>query len=67
MPLIHFLNVKDGDCSIIQHYSGRATVIDVCNAVKPDVQFYETKILQEREYSQKMRGTGNFNQKRISR
>jgi len=32
MALIHFLNVKQGDCSIIEHNSGRVTVIDVCNA-----------------------------------
>jgi beta-lactamase superfamily II metal-dependent hydrolase len=32
MPIVHFLNVEDGDCSIIQHVSERVTVIDVCNA-----------------------------------
>ena len=32
MAMIHFLNVKEGDCSIIQHNSGHVTVIDVCNA-----------------------------------
>lgn len=32
MGLIHFLNVKEGDCNIIKHDSGRITVIDVCNA-----------------------------------
>jgi competence protein ComEC len=32
VPTIHYLNVKQGDCSIIQHYSKRTTVIDVCNA-----------------------------------
>ncbi|HEU0049883.1 MAG TPA: hypothetical protein VFQ43_20005 [Nitrososphaera sp.] len=32
MPQIHFLNVKDGDCNVVQHYSGHVTVIDVCNA-----------------------------------
>lgn len=32
MALIHFLNVKEGDCNIIKHDSGRITVIDVCNA-----------------------------------
>lgn len=32
MPTIHFLNVNEGDCSIIEHYSGHKTVIDVCNA-----------------------------------
>lgn len=36
MPTIHFLNVKEGDCSIIEHYSGHKTVIDVCNATPPD-------------------------------
>ena len=32
MATIHFLNVKQGDCSIIQHNSDRVSVIDVCNA-----------------------------------
>ena len=32
----HFLNVKDGDCSVIEHGSGHVSVIDVCNARKPD-------------------------------
>ena len=32
MARIHFLNVKEGDCSIIQHNTGRVSVIDVCNA-----------------------------------
>jgi competence protein ComEC len=31
-PIVHFLNVKEGDCNIIQHMSGHTTVIDVCNA-----------------------------------
>lgn len=30
--LFHFLNVKDGDCSVIEHPSGHVSVIDVCNA-----------------------------------
>ena len=38
MATIHFLNVKQGDCSVISHNSGRVTVIDVCNAKPPDVQ-----------------------------
>lgn len=32
MPVIHFLNVLEGDCNIIQHDSGRLTVMDVSNA-----------------------------------
>lgn len=30
MARVHFLTVGDGDCSIIQHNSGRVTVIDIC-------------------------------------
>jgi beta-lactamase superfamily II metal-dependent hydrolase len=32
MPIIHFLNVLEGDCNIIQHDSGRISVIDISNA-----------------------------------
>lgn len=32
MGVLHFLDVGQGDCSIIQHASGRTTVIDVCKA-----------------------------------
>src|SRR5438045_2107068 len=32
MAVIHFLNVLEGDCNIIQHDSGRLSVIDVSNA-----------------------------------
>jgi len=31
MPTVHFVNVSPGDCSIIQHASGRATIIDICD------------------------------------
>ena len=30
MPRIHFLNVKQGDCIVLEHNSGRTTVFDVC-------------------------------------
>ncbi len=30
MPRVHFLNVGKGDCSIIEHFSGRVTMIDIC-------------------------------------
>lgn len=32
MSVIHFLNVKDGDCTWIKHEDGKITVMDVCNA-----------------------------------
>lgn len=28
---IHFLNVLNGDCTIIEHETGRVSVIDICN------------------------------------
>lgn len=36
MSVIHFLNVLEGDCNILQHDSGRVTVIDVSNASNSD-------------------------------
>jgi competence protein ComEC len=42
MSIIHFLNVLDGDCNIIQHDSGRTTVIDVSNATN-DIDTPEEK------------------------
>lgn len=35
MGVLHFLNVGQGDCSIIEHASGRISVIDVCKARAP--------------------------------
>ena len=32
MARFHFLNVKNGDCSIIEHDSGHVSIVDVCNA-----------------------------------
>jgi competence protein ComEC len=61
MPRVHFLNVKNGDCSIIQHGSGHVTVIDVCNAYIETVQ-QEASSRALRSLSEK--GVlGNFNQK----
>lgn len=30
MARIHFLNVNEGDCSIIQHENGNVSMIDIC-------------------------------------
>lgn len=30
MSRIHFLNVDEGDCSIIEHGNGKVTMIDIC-------------------------------------
>jgi competence protein ComEC len=31
MPAVHFLNVGNGDCIVIQHGSGRVSMIDICS------------------------------------
>ena len=60
MPIIHFLNVKQGDCSIIEHGSGRVTVIDVCNAGPIDI-VSETV---DASFAKREKGiAGNFKQK----
>jgi beta-lactamase superfamily II metal-dependent hydrolase len=61
MATIHYLNVKEGDCSVIKHNSGHVSVIDVCNA-KPTERLTEalTATLAKAE-----RGiSGNFQQKK---
>lgn len=61
MPVVHFLNVREGDCSIIQHGSGRVTVIDVCNARKETPE--EAMLRAVRAMLEKAAGSGNLNQK----
>ncbi len=61
MPKIHFLNVKEGDCSIVEHYSGHKTVIDVCNAKR--VEAVDEALMAAMAKSE--RGiSGNFQQKK---
>jgi len=59
--VFHFLNVKEGDCSIIQHESGHVSVIDVCTARKDVNQEQINAILSLIE---KAGISGNFQQKR---
>ena len=61
MPTIHFLNVKEGDCSVIEHSSRRVSVIDVCNA-KPS-NSAESKSEMARAGLATRAVQGNFNQK----
>ncbi len=48
MSVIHFLNVLEGDCNIIQHDSDRVTVIDVSNAYN-DIDTEEEKKVKASE------------------
>ena len=61
MSIIHFLNVKDGDCSVIQHSTNHVSVIDVCNAFKVEEEPREMS-LAERNI-RKSGVLGNFNRK----
>lgn len=61
MATIHFLNVKEGDCSVIQHNSGHTSVIDVCNAKA--VEPLQEALLSQ--WAKSERGiSGNFQQKK---
>jgi competence protein ComEC len=60
MATIHYLNVKQGDCSVIEHNTGHVSVIDVCNA-KPTDRLMETL---SAGLAKAERGiSGNFQQK----
>lgn len=58
----HFLNVKNGDCSVIEHGSGHVSVVDVCNARHPSVDD-TVRSLQWKLAANRGRVQGNFNQK----
>lgn len=60
MAVVHYLNVNQGDCSVIQHASDHVSVIDVCNARKPADQQREAKLQKLLESGV----LGNFNQKK---
>ena len=54
MPVIHFLNVLEGDCNIIQHDSKRVTVIDVSNAYN-DIDTEAEKAVKQSEMRKLMK------------
>jgi competence protein ComEC len=64
MSTIHFLNVLQGDCNIIEHSnSKRVTVIDVCNADSDGI--YEHADLRNAIYEDVSDNTtGNYGQKK---
>ncbi|OPY57493.1 MAG: ComEC family competence protein [Pelotomaculum sp. PtaU1.Bin035] len=57
MSTIHFLNVKEGDCTWIKHNSGRISLIDVFNASKVE------EVKKEAIFEAAQRVRGNFGQK----
>src|SRR5689334_881186 len=68
MATIHFLNVLDGDCNIIQHDTKRVSVIDISNAYNKDDSDEEKAAKQVKEIVIKKTnfvpdGKINYNQK----
>lgn len=61
MSIVHFLNVRDGDCSVIQHNSDHVSVIDVCNAFKVEEEPLRLSMLES--YATKAAVSGNFSRK----
>jgi competence protein ComEC len=69
MSRIHFLNVLEGDCNIIQHDNGHTTVMDVSNASNDHWTLkeqqvrnsLERKLMENRNYVPE--GKRNFHQK----
>jgi competence protein ComEC len=45
---VHFLNVGHGDCTIIEHPSGRLTMIDVNNSQEFDAETFAEELAEER-------------------
>lgn len=69
MATIHFLNVLEGDCNIIQHDSGRITVMDVSNAYNDEDTDAEKAVKASKERAEMRNRTHvpsnktNYNQK----
>lgn len=49
MLRVHFLNVGHGDCTIIEHPSGRLTMIDINNSQEFDAQTFAEELAEERQ------------------
>lgn len=63
MAQIHYLNVKNGDCSFIKHNDGKITVIDVNNAYLPTRKLRMDERESLLKYYSLEKTRGNFNQK----
>jgi beta-lactamase superfamily II metal-dependent hydrolase len=67
MATIHFLNVLEGDCNIIQHDSGHVSVVDVCNAddgIETEEKLVRDSAERKAMFSSRIPATRkNYNQK----
>ena len=64
MERLHFLNVNEGDCTWIQHFSGRDTIVDICNGNETEEKCDEQlTILEEFAKATELVGlSGNYHQ-----
>jgi competence protein ComEC len=58
MLKVHFLNVGHGDCTIVEHHSGRLTMIDVNNSQDYDADTFGEVLaeVREKERAQQLAG-----------
>jgi beta-lactamase superfamily II metal-dependent hydrolase len=63
MPRVHFLNVRNGACSIIQHGSGRVSVIDVNCAFIPAITMATAYVAEQYQRKSWEPVSGNYGQK----
>lgn len=63
----HFLNVKEGACSIVEHASGRFSVIDICNGNEAPEVITEDEEIVNADFNkvscESTNPSGNYNQK----
>lgn len=50
MSTVHFLNVNPGDCSVIQHATGRCSVIDICCGYTKENRLLKAMLERERNF-----------------
>ena len=62
MPTVHFLNVGQGDCSILQHSSGRVTMIDICGGNLSTEDENRAKLIH-RIFESSVNARGNYRMK----
>lgn len=63
MARVHFLNVEEGDCSLIQHDNGVVTMIDVCNASETEQELSKSATTFSEASESLSLPKGNFQQK----
>src|SRR5580704_4138232 len=56
MLRVHFLNVGQGDCTVISHPSGRLTMIDINDSQDYDAESFQELLKEERQKADTLSG-----------